>query len=98
MNNTQSVTIVLLLVTAAMLTGLLVATWVHTDTAYAGNGAIRAGDYVMVPGEYNQETEMIYIIDISNNKLNVYYPNINTNSLTLADTVDLARAFRAGAP
>ena len=92
MKQTQNTTIVLLVVVASILTGLLVATC-HTEPAWAHTSSAKGGDYIISVGQFNQETDFIYVLDIANNKLNIYYPNINTNALALGDTVDLARAF-----
>lgn len=93
MQKTQNITIVLLLMTAAILTSLLAASWLYTEPAYAGSSA-SAGDYLMANGAYDGDTDFIYVLDIANAKLNLYYPNLNTNQLTLGTSVDLATAFR----
>lgn len=94
MNHTHNVTIVLLVVTAAILTSMLVGGYLYTEPAYAGSCSAKDGDYIMVSGQYDQNTDFIYILDIANAKLNIYFPNINNNSIVLGDTVDLSRAFR----
>ena len=98
MKNTQNVTIVLLIVTASVLTTLLLASYLYTQPAYGAIGSVKGGDYILSSGSYNAETDFIYIIDIASNKLNIYFPNINTNALTLGDSVDLARSFGAKQP
>ena len=85
---TQNVTIALLLMTAAILTSLLAASWLYTEPAYAGASA-RAGDYLVVNGMYDTDTDFIYVLDIANAKLNLYYPDINTNKLTLGVSVNV---------
>jgi len=93
MQKTQNATIVMLLMTAAILTSLLVAGWLYTEPAYAVASS-RAGDYLMVNGSYDSDTDFIYVLDVANAKLNLYYPNINTKQLTLGTSVNLATAFR----
>ena len=95
MQKTQNITIVMLLMTAAILSSLLIAGWLYTEPAYA-SGVSRAGDYIMASGQYDADTDFIYVLDIANAKLNLYYPNINTNQLTLGTSLDLGAAFRAG--
>jgi hypothetical protein len=96
MQKTQNITIVMLLMTAAILTSLLAAGWLYTEQpAYAG-GVSRAGDYIMASGQYDADTDFIYVLDMANAKLNVYYPDINTNQLKIGVTVDVGAAFRAG--
>ena len=94
MQKTQNITIVMLLMTAAILSSLLVAGWLYTEQpAYAG-GVSRAGDYIMASGLYDSDTDFVYVLDIANAKLNLYYPNINTNTLTLGTSLDIGAAFR----
>jgi len=93
MKNTQNLTIVLLIVTASILSTLLLAGFVYNQPACAGTAQSKGGDYIMAAGSYNQESDFIYVIDIANNKLNIYYANINNNSLVPGGTVDLGKAF-----
>ncbi len=94
MQKTQNITIVMLLMTAAILTSLLVAGWLYTEQPAYGSGVSRAGDYIMASGMYDDGTDFIYVLDVANAKLNLYYPNATTNLLTLGCTTDLAAAFR----
>jgi len=94
MQKTQNITIVMLLLTAAILSSLLVAGWLYTEQpAYAGSMG-RGGDYIMSCGMYEEGTDFIYVLDIAKSKLNLYYPNTTTSQITLGTTVDLAAAFR----
>ena len=94
MKNTQDITIMLLVVTASVLTTLLLASYVYTQPAYGATAATRGcGDYMIATGSFNQETDFIYLLDIATAKLNVYYPNVNNNTLELGDTVDLDKSF-----
>jgi hypothetical protein len=95
MQKTQNITIVMLLMTAAILSSLLIAGWLYTEPAYA-SGVSRSGDYIMTSGQYDADTDFIYVLDMANAKLNVYYPDINTNQLKIGVTVDVGAAFRAG--
>jgi hypothetical protein len=95
MQKTQNITIIMLLMTAAILSSLLIAGWLYTEPAYA-SGVSRAGDYIMTSGQYDADTDFIYVLDMANAKLNVYYPDINTNQLKIGVTVDVGAAFRAG--
>ena len=95
MKNTQNITIVLLLMTAAILTTLLVAGLaLHPAGPRIRRRTERGGDYIMATGMYDDQTDFIYVLDVANGKLNLYYPNINTNQLTLGTTLNLATAFR----
>ena len=48
---------------------------------------------MIATGSFNQETDFVYVLDIASAKLNVYYPNLNNNTLELGDAVDLAKSF-----
>ena len=75
MNNTQNTTIVLLLITAAILTAMLVSAYMETDSSAYADASVRQGKYIMATGAYNKDVDMIYIINIDTQKLCVYAPN-----------------------
>jgi hypothetical protein len=95
MKNAENVTLTLLVCTTTILLALLVGSWISTEPAYGSSSSSKDGDYIMSVGSYNNETDFIYVVDIASAQLNIYFPNINTNSLTLGDTVDLSKAFGA---
>jgi hypothetical protein len=96
MKSTQNLTIVLLLVTAAVLTGLLVGSYVYTgESAQATSAGVKGGNYIMVSGMYNQDSDFVYVLDIEKQKLGIYFLNVNTSAMTLGDTIDLAKYFGA---
>lgn len=90
MKDTQNFTIVMLLITAAVLTSL----WVFTEPTAQASATDRGGDYIMATGGTNNQVDVLYVIDTANAKLNVYYPNINTNQLELAVSTNLATIFK----
>jgi len=73
-NNTQNTTIVLLLITAGILTAMLMSAYVGEPAAY-GDSSVRQGKYIMATGGYDENIDMIYIINIETQKLCVYAPN-----------------------
>lgn len=94
MQKTQNITIVMLLLTAAVLSSLLVAGWLYTEkSAYAGISA-SGGDYIISTGAFDGDKDFIYVLDIANAKLNLYAPDINTNQIVLGTSIDLGAAFR----
>lgn len=96
MKSTQNLTIVLLLVTAAILTGLLVGSYVYTgQSAQATSAGVKDGNYIMVSGMYNADSDFVYVLDIEKQKLGIYFLNVNTNAMTLGDTIDLGKTFGA---
>ncbi len=92
MNNSQNVTIALLCVSAAVLGTITVLTW--TDRAEATGVAAAAGEYIMFTGEVSASIDMLYVVDLTQRKMNAYHWDTNNNVLTLNDQVDLAKAFR----
>lgn len=98
MKRTENMSIVVLAITAAILAGLLIGSFVSGSSAIAGESAVKDGDYIMSIGQYNNETDFLYVIDIAAEKLNVYYINLTTGAIALGDSVDLKRAFAPGAP
>ena len=92
MKNTQNVTIAVLTVTACILLAMVLGSFL-ADRATAGVPSIKQGDYIMGTGAYSNDRDLLYLIDIAARRLNVYWPNINTNSLELVDKVDLQQAF-----
>ena len=76
MNNTQNTTIVLLLITTAILTAMLMSGFIGTEPAAYGDSAVRQGKYVMVTGAYDASVDLIYIANIESQKFCVYAPNL----------------------
>ena len=97
MKTNENIAILLLLVSAVVLTGLLVAAYVGTGEPAYADSPDRAGDYIWVTGAIEKETDLLYVIDIAGKQLNIYQPNRATKKLDMKATpVDLNRAFRAG--
>ena len=95
MKNADNLTIAILLATAAILGGLVLTTDVVSQPAYASSTGSKDGDYVMTVSTYDQNTDLVFVLDIDTNRLNAYTVDINTKSIRMGDSVDLARLFRA---
>jgi len=96
MNKTQDITIVLLLVCAAVLGTLLVGAYSSTgDRAFAA-GTTRAGNYLMCTGFLSETMDLLYVIDVGARRLNVYGADDNKMALDLVQDagVDLSKAFQ----
>ena len=88
-----NLTIMLLLASAAVLTALLAVQLLDTPAARA-DSSVRGGDYIVVPGAYNSNFDMIYILDVSAQKLNVYELDfVQSKGLELRDQLDLNKVF-----
>ena len=92
MKDSKNVTIALLCVSAAILATVLVLTQVSTPAR--AEGPVKGGDYIMVTGAYNKNEDLVYIVDIAQQKMNVYHLVIRDRALKLRDQVNLKLAFR----
>lgn len=94
----QNITIVLLLVTAALLTGILVSTFAGTSqTATASGNPVRGGDYIMCTATFPGSLDNLWVIDTVAKKMIVYYFNSTGRSAEIMmlqkGGVDLETAF-----
>ena len=78
MKNAENISLVLLAVTAAVLTGLLVGAYLHNEPAYAAAPSVSGGDYV---------------INMASNQLILYGIDITARSIRTVGTADLSRPF-----
>ncbi len=91
MKNSQNITIVLLVLTAAILAAMLLV--MHTPTRAYAASPDRRGNYIMLSGQWSNSMDLLYVINIASKKLNVYFYNRNTNNIDLIDNADLAKLF-----
>jgi hypothetical protein len=96
MNDTRNIAIVLLLVSAAVLTAVVVALQNTAEPALAAAASSRGGEYIMATGGWSDTRDLLYIVDIAAEKLNVYSVDLNENAVQREDSVDLAELFRGG--
>jgi hypothetical protein len=93
MNDRHNIVIVLLLVSAAMLSMMLYI-GVQPNEAVAGNSSSRYGDYILCTGFRSQADDNLYIIDVQQKKLNCYWIEPGTDNFEPTDSVDLETIFR----
>ena len=93
MMNTGNVTITILVVTAVILTAMLVGTYLQTSQPVLAEGPARSGNYICVTGRWNVNVNIAWVINIASRQLNIYYANHKTGAIELIDTVDLEQAF-----
>jgi len=91
MNDSQNITISLLVISAVILTALLIG---MQQPAY-GDTPARAGRYIGVTGAVASSRDLMYLTDVVADQLNVYGIDINTKSIKLIQAVDLKRIFAA---
>ena len=92
MKDTKSITIAMLCVLAAILVTVLVLTY-DSNQALADT-SIRGGDYIMVTGNYSKSLDLLYVIDVAQQKINVYAIDENNKVITMRDQVNLKQVFR----
>ncbi len=99
MRNAQNTTIVLLLISGAILTTLLVATYIATPTAYAGDSSVRQGNCIVVGMETQVGQDIVCVIDVAARQVNLYKINVKdafkpNTPVELLETVNLDQMFR----
>ena len=94
MNDSKNITIVMLLLSAVVLSVLLLASIQTAAPVQAGNTSARFGDYVMAPGARAKSFDNLYVIDVLQKRLNVYSADPNRKRVEILDTVDLAQYFK----
>jgi len=92
-NNTHNTTIVLLLITAGILTAMLLSAYVGDPTAY-GDASVRQAQYILATGAYDENTDLLYVVNIATQKLVVYAPNIAKRTI---DKMGLPVSLQQGA-
>lgn len=95
MNDPQNITISLLVISAVILTALLVGTYFNTQQPAYGDTPARAGRYIAVTGAVAASRDLLYLTDVVADQLNVYTIDINTSAIKLIQAVNLKRIFAA---
>jgi len=91
MKDRQTIMILVLGTTAAILATMLVVA-MNSQPAYAG-ASVRSGDYIMVNASFSKLKDVVYVIDVSNRRMNVYVVNMSKKAVDLIDQVELDRVF-----
>ncbi len=93
MQNSQNLTIGLLVVTAIILGAMLLTSYMDSqNTAYADT-PIKGGDYLVGTGAWNDKHDLLYVIDIGTRRMVAYSLTVNKDRIQLVDAVDLEKAF-----
>lgn len=96
MNDNKNFIIGVLSITAVILfVGMIVVTSVGPNPAMAFGQIDRGGDYILVTGQFTENTELVYVVDAAAKRMNAYSYETTTRDFVLWDTVDLSRI---GAP
>jgi len=97
MQSNQNTVIVLLLISAAVLAGLLVGhAFADSPTLSPSFAVVRPSSiYTMCTGAWDAEVDILYVLDVNAQKLNAYVTNTRTEAIELFDSVSLPQAFRS---
>jgi len=102
-HDNQNTVIVLLMISASILTAFLLGGFVMQDRADADAPA-RSPDmvvsrppnmYTMCTGAWDDTIDILYVLDINAQKLNAYVTNDKTEAIEQFDSISLPQAFRA---
>jgi len=91
MNKTQNLTILLLTCSAGVLATLLLLAW--PPEGLAGETSVQAGDYILATGSYSESADLIYVVDVAQQKMNLYFLDPRTNGIESVAGMDVAREF-----
>ena len=94
MKRSENTAIVLLMTTAAILAAVIIGGFVNAPEQAFADASTRDGDYTIATGAYDNDTDLLYVIDMAAQKLNVYVVNTQTKAIELRDKVNLRQAFR----
>ena len=95
MKNAENITIVMLVATAAILSGMLIGTYSGTSQSASAEIYARHMGFIVSTGQVAPYTDAMYVIDLETRKLNTYILTSQNNSIEFVATVDLQKAFRA---
>jgi hypothetical protein len=97
MKDTKNLTIAILGISALVLLALVIGTKLE-QPAQAGSGySYNTKDWIMVTGQASKNTDFLYIINVGQRKMKVYFPDKQGGSkvpkMSIVDSIDLNRAF-----
>ncbi|HWL94150.1 MAG TPA: hypothetical protein VNT79_11515 [Phycisphaerae bacterium] len=92
MHDNRNFIIGVLSVTATILfVGLLIVTSTGQNQAMAIGQIDRGGDYILVTGQFTENTELVYVVDAASRRMISYSYETSTRDFVLWDAIDLAR-------
>lgn len=94
--NDRNLTIGILSITATILLAAVLVVTSLPQPAQAIGMIDRGGDYIIVTGQFTQNSEVVYITDGAARRMIMYSYETTTRTLTLWDAIDLGRAFGGG--
>ncbi|HNX26748.1 MAG TPA: hypothetical protein PKK48_05005 [Phycisphaerae bacterium] len=89
----DTIIIILLVVSAAILGTLFIGS-IQSQKAYAGSSSWEAsGDYIMASAQVTVNTQILFVIDVPQQKIIAYDVDGAMNKVTLLDVRNLKTAF-----
>jgi len=66
----------------------------HVSAPAQAGTPIAGGEYIMLTGSYSASTDLLYVVDLQQRRMNTSRYNPTNNRLEHADWVDLKKLFR----
>jgi len=100
MKSPQNITIAFLMISAAILTALLVGMHVWDSPRAQAEVSVRHAQVpiIMTTGAYSKSMDLVYIIDIRTRRMNAYAYNQQSKRLMPLSTVVVDEVFRSIRP
>lgn len=96
MNDSKNLAIAVLSVTATiLLVGVVLSGMWSPAPALANSQLDRGGDYIMLTGQFTQNSELVYVTDAAVQRMNIYSYESSRRQIILWDTIDLRGIFGA---
>lgn len=97
MKRNENILIGMLICTTVILAVMFLGSW-NAQKAYA-SAPDRAGDYIMITGARSDSNDLLYVIDVPNQKMVVYYIDPIQNQVQVVDDrVDFSQVFKTPKP
>jgi len=94
MKNGQNITIGLLVVSAAILTAMLIGMHVANTPQAQAQFTMKQGKYVVSVGTYSASYDLVYIMDLTTGQVNAYAADRVRKRIQIADQMEMAQVFR----
>ena len=99
MQDNMKLSIGVLSITAVvLLVGVILTTVGGQNQALAIGQLDRGGDYIVVTGQFSQNSELVYVVDSAARRMNMYSYNKTRRQIVAWDTVDLRQTFSQSEP
>ncbi len=99
MRQNENLTICALSITAVvLLVGLILTTVGGQNQVMAIGQTARGGDYIVATGQFTQNSELVYVMDVAARRLNAYSYDKSRRQLVLWDGLDLSPVLGKAVP